>query len=92
MQEAKSLQPPLASSTHLKGRSEFHFNVFSNILELLKNRKEDLSPVDRLTEVAVSLVTKATGAVDGQSRLATVGILVAATVVFRAEVWSCGGQ
>lgn len=82
MQEAKSLQPPLASSTHLKGRSEFNFNLFSNIFQLLSNRKEDLLPVDRLTDIAVSLVTLVTGAVESRPRLVAVCVLVTATVVF----------
>lgn len=82
MQEAKSLQPPLVSATHLKGRGEFNLNVFSNISELFSNRDEDLLPVDRLTEIAVSLVTNVTGAVDSRSRLVTVCILVTATVIF----------
>lgn len=82
MQEAKSLQPPLGSSTHLKGRSEFNLNVFSNIVKLFSSRRADLLPVDRLTEIAISLVTKETGAVDSGSRLVTACILVTATVIF----------
>lgn len=81
LQEAKSLQPPLASSMHLKG-SEFNFNVSSNIFKLSSKRKRDLLPVDGLTEIAVSLVTKVTGAVDSRSRLVAVCILVTATVIF----------
>lgn len=65
--------------------------TFSSCLQNLSNRK-DLLPVDRLTEKAISLVTKLAGAVDSPSRLVTVCILVTATVIFWAEVWSCGVQ
>ena len=46
-------------------------------------------PVDGLAGVAVTLVIPLTGAVDDQSRLVAVCVLVTAAVVLGAEVWSC---
>lgn len=78
---------------HASEREErVQLDASGHIFQLFSNRKEDRLPVDRLTEKAVSLVTKVTGAVDSQCGLVAVGILVTATVVFRAEVWSCGVQ
>lgn len=90
MQEAKSLQPPLVSSTHLKGGANSIYRLQQHFRA--EEQKEDWLPVNGLTEGAVSLVTRAAGAVDGRSRLVAVGVLVAAAVVLGAEVWSCRGR